>query len=498
MNNERLTHDESLDPQDWEEYRRLGHRIIDDLVDRISTLDDRPVWKHAPESIKQSLTYPVPDSGVEPERVYEEFQELVQPYLLGNNHPRFWGWVAGTGTLMGAFAELIAAADNSPSGAFSYMSANYVEKQVLGWFKQLFGYPTNSSGLLTSGCSASNLIALAVARNAMAEIDLRKSGLCSIPRRMVLYGSVEAHSSLQKAIEILGLGQESLRKVPVNGRFEIDLASLTSMIENDRKRDLLPFCVIGAAGTTNTGAVDDLEGLAYICRQENLWFHVDGAFGAWAAISPASKHLVAGMEKADSLAFDLHKWMYLPYDIGCVLVKDEAKHRQAFSLTPEYLAHGTGDRGLTGVDIPWLSDYGFQLSRSFPSLKAWMSIRASGIKKFGRMIQQNIDQAHYLEKLVLSEPELELALPVSLNVVCFRYFDQTLSLAELNELNKRIEIELQESGTAVLSTVVLKGRNYLHAAITNHRSKYRDFEILVDEVQSLGAALLGTGAANDG
>lgn len=238
---------------------------------------------------------------------------------------------------------------------------------------------------------------------------------------MVLYASNEIHSSVPKAVELLGLGSDSLRLVPVNDGFQIDLEALKAAIAQDRQEGHLPFCIVGAAGTTNTGAFDDLDALADICQHEGLWLHVDGAFGAWAALVPSSKHLVAGMERADSLALDMHKWMYMSYEIGVILVRRERDHRKAFSLTPAYLAHGEGGRGLTGGDLPWLSDYGFELSRGFRALKAWMSLKEHGARKYGRLIQQNINQARYLADLIDAAPELELAAPVTLNVVCFRY-----------------------------------------------------------------------------
>jgi glutamate/tyrosine decarboxylase-like PLP-dependent enzyme len=394
---------------------------------------------------------------------------------------------------MGAFADLLASATDSVSGAFAFMSPNYVEMQVLDWCKALLRYPASASGQLTGGCSASNLIGLAVARNSRAGYDLRREGLHAAPQEMTLYASAEAHSSIQKAVELLGLGGDSLRKVPVNERLEIDLQALKAAIKSDRENGCHPFCVIGAAGTTNTGAIDDLNALADICQEEDLWLHVDGAFGAWAAIAPRSKHLVSGMERADSLAFDLHKWMYLPYPIGCVLVRHEEDHRWTFSLTPTYLSHGEGDRGLTGVDVPWLVDYGFDLSRGFFALKAWMTIKEQGTLKYGRLIQQNIDQAHYLGHLVEAAPELELALPVSLNVACFRYIHPGLDGAALDTLNKRIEIELQEQGIAVPSIVVIHGSKYLHAAITNHRTRREDLDLLVREVIRIGSAFAQSG-----
>jgi glutamate/tyrosine decarboxylase-like PLP-dependent enzyme len=481
--------EENLDPADWVAMRALGHLMLDDMIDHLENLNDRSVWQHAPDAVKAHFESKPPLDPQTPEGVYQEYLQYVHPYLLGNSHPRFWGWVAGTGTVIGAYAELIAGATNSPSGAFSYMSANYVEEQVLDWFKDMLGIPSDASGLLTSGCSASNLIGLAVARNSRAGFDLRWEGLRAASKEMVVYASKEAHSSLQKAVELLGLGGRNLRRVPVDDALKIDLGELESAIQKDRDEGYLPFCVIGAAGTTNTGAIDELNALADICQEEHLWFHIDAAFGAWAAITPRSKHLVAGMERADSLAFDLHKWMYLPYDIGCILVQNEEEHRRTFSLTPSYLAHGEGERGLTGVDLPWVSDYTFQLSRGFPALKAWMTIKEHGVRKFGRLIQQNIDQAHYLAGLVEAEPELELALPVSLNVVNFRYTRPDWDDALLDVLNKQIEIELQEAGIAVPSISVINARRYLHVAITNHRSSRADFDLLVREVIRIGREL---------
>ena len=481
--------EETLDPGDWESMRALGHRMLDDALDYVEKLRDRPVWQHAPQHVKAHFEGPPPLDPESSDEVYQEYLQYILPYQHGNSHPRFWGWVAGTGTVMGMFAELLAAATDAVSGSFSYISNNYVEMQVLDWCKTLLGYPPAASGLLTSGCSASNLIGLAVARNARAGFDLRSKGMQGASQQMTIYCSEEAHSSIQKAVELLGFGSDSLQQVPVNDSMQIDLTALKTAIKNDRSNGLLPLCVVGVAGTTNTGAIDDLQSLAEICIEEGLWFHVDGAFGAWAAIAPNSKQLVTGLERADSLAFDLHKWMSLTYPIGCVLIRNSDDHRRAFSLTPTYLAHGEGERGLTGVDVPWLTDYGFELSRGFQALKAWMTIKEHGSVKYGRLIQQNINQAHYLARLVNAAPELELALPVSLNVVCFRYTRPDLDDTALDYLNKQIEVELQERGIAVPSIVSIKTRKYLHVAITNHRSRRDDFDVLVREVIRIGNEL---------
>jgi len=481
--------EETLDPADWSSARALGHRVLDDALDYLETLRDRPAWTHAPPHVKAHFRGLAPTHPQPPEEVYREYVRYVLPHQMGNAHPRFWGWVAGTGTVMGVFAEMLAAATDAVSGAFSYQSNNYVEMQVLDWCKELLGYPAAASGLLTSGCSASNLIGLAVARHAKTGIDVRRLGLRAAPRPLTIYGSEEAHSSIQKAVELLGFGSEALRLVPVNRLMQIELPALRSAIRRDREDGFEPICVLGVAGTTNTGSIDDLTALADLCAEEGLWFHVDGAFGAWAAIAPGHRHLVAGLERADSLAFDLHKWMYLSYPIGCVLVRDAELHRHAFSLTPAYLAHGDGDRGLTGVDVPWLADLGFELSRGFHALKAWMTIKEHGTAKLGRLILQNLEQARFLGRLVEAAPELELALPVSLNVVCFRYVAPRVDEASLDRLNKQIEIELQERGIAVPSVVTIQGRRYLHVAITNHRSRREDFEALVQGVIRLGREL---------
>lgn len=481
--------EENLDPEDWGAMRALGHKIVDDMLEYMQSIAERPVWQPAPDSVKKHFDQPLPDDPQPRGEIYQEFLDYVLPYPIGNTHPRFWGWVFGTGTPFGALAEFLTAAMNTNSGDMDHHSANHVEKQVLTWIKEMLGYPLSASGLFTSGCSAANLIGLTVARNSTAEFDLRHEGVHQGSRKMVLYASQEIHSSIQKAVEILGLGSSALRHIPVNAAYQIELGELRERIKIDRADGYFPFCVVGAAGTTNTGAIDDLEALAEICDSENLWLHVDGAFGAWAAIAPGVRNKVKGMERADSLAFDLHKWMYMPYELGCVLVRDPRQHRDAFFLRPDYLARVEKGRGITGGDLPWLSDYGFQLSREFRALKAWMSVKEHGALKYGRMIQQNIDQAHYVAGQIEAQPELELMAPVPLNVVCFRYYREGMEDEELDRLNQRILVELQEGGLAVVSGTRIRGRFVFHLANTNHRSRQEDFDLLLEEVIRLGAEI---------
>lgn len=480
--------EETLDPNDWESTRKLGHKMVDDIVNYLKTVRERPVWQKIPDEVKSQFTTPLPIDPEQPEEVYKEFVEKVLPYPMGNIHPRFWGWILGTGTITGAYAELLAAAMNTNNGGGNHI-ANYVEKQVIDWIKEMLQFTPSASGVLTSGCSASNLIGLTVARNSKAGFNIRQKGLQDSQKKMVLYASEEAHSSIQKAIELMGLGSESLRLLPVNDQFQIDISKLKESIANDQSNGFSPFCVVGAAGTTNTGSVDDLNALAIVCKKEKLWFHVDGAFGAWARLSQKAKTAVSGIGLADSLALDLHKWMYMPYEIGCILVRNENQHRNAFSLTPNYLSHGKGEHGVAGGDLPWFSDYSYELSRGFRALKAWMSIKENGSRKYARIIQQNIDQTLYLGELVKASTELSLSAPITLNIVCFRFVSPDLDEATLDKINKMIAIDLQERGVAVLTGTNIGGKYVLRVANTNHRSRRKDFEVLVKEVLIVGKRL---------
>ncbi len=483
--------EESLDPQDWEELSTLGHRMVDDMLAYLQNVRERPVWQAMPRNVRAAFEKPLPRTPQEPGEVYRDFQENVLPYPTGNIHPRFWGWVIGTGTPFGMLAELLAAGMNPNCSGFD-QSSTLVERQVIDWMKEMLGYPSDASGLLVNGGSMANLVGLTVARQAKAELDVREKGLQSVSRRMTLYSSEETHSSVVKAVEILGLGSESLRRVAVRDDYSVNVDALAAAIEADRNAGLHPFCVIGNAGTINTGACDDLDQLADLCQKENLWLHVDGAFGALAALSPRIKDQVKGMERADSVAFDLHKWMYMPYDVGCTLVRNETTHRETFSLVPAYLA--PTERGTSAGPTPF-NAYGVELSRNFKALKVWMSLKEHGVDRYTRLIEQNVDQARYLAKRVESSKDLELVAPVPLNVVCFRFFSPTLDEQALNRLNEELLIRLQESGKAVLNSTKLRGKYCLRAAITNHRSKREDFELLIHEVISLGRGLLEEGVA---
>ena len=477
--------EETLDPEDWESLRSLGHRMVDDMLSYLEDVRERPVWQPIPETVKTRLSLPLPRGPQGEQAAYEDFLEVVLPHPMGNIHPRFWGWVVGTGTPLSAMTEMLAATMNPNVGGGDH-AANYVEHQVIDWCKEMLGYPMDASGLLVSGGSMANLVGITVARNTTAGFDIRKEGLQMCKDRLVCYGSVETHSSVQKAVELLGLGEDFLRLIPVNADYQIDIPALEGAIAADRDAGYRPFVVVGNAGTVNTGAIDDLNWLADICQREKMWFHVDGAFGAVAALAPDLQHLVSGMERADSLAFDLHKWMYMPFEAGCVLVKHEEDHRRSFSLTPDYLEHTT--RGLA-AGTHWFSDYGVQLSRGFRALKIWLSMKAHGIEKFGRLIQQNVHQARYLAKLVDQTHQLENLAPVSLNIVCFRFNPGDLDEESLNALNKELLLQMHEGGVAVTSYTTLNGKYALRACFINHRTRREDIDLLVEEVLRLGDTL---------
>ncbi|HLN23421.1 MAG TPA: pyridoxal-dependent decarboxylase [Patescibacteria group bacterium] len=472
-----------LDPPDWDVFRRQAHDLLDHLIGKLEYVADGPVWRPVPDAVKQRLAVDSPSLPQGVEQVCAELRELVLPYGAGNTHPRFWGWVHGTGTPGGMLAEMAAAALNTNCGGRDH-GAIYVERAVIEWARQWFGFPTGGGGLLVGGTSMANLLGLTVARNHKAGRDIRAEGLGDL--RMVGYTSAEGHSCLTKAFEVLGLGRQALRRVGVDDHCRMDVAALCAAVAADRAAGLQPFCVIATAGSVNTGAIDDLAAIADFCRDEGLWLHIDGAFGAVTILSEALAPRLAGIERADSIAFDFHKWLHVPYDAGCILVRDQALQEATFGGRPHYLATAGG---LAGGD-PLPCDLGVELSRGFRALKVWFTLKEQGTQRLAEAMERNCAQARALADRIQTRPLLRLMAPLSLQIVCLRYQPPGFTEEAVDLLNARLVAELQERGIAAPSTCQLQGRLCIRICITNHRSGDEDFVLLVEAIEEIGAELV--------
>ncbi|MER8483067.1 aspartate aminotransferase family protein [Mesorhizobium sp. M1322] len=486
----RVVAEETLDPVDWAGVQALSHRIVDDAVDYLRDVRERPVWQDMPEEVKAFFAAPLPRSPRPLAQVYREVAENVMAYPMGNIHPRFWSWYMGSSNFTGALGDFLAAVQGSNLGGGNHAAA-LMDSQVVDWCKQMMGFSQSASGTLVSGGSMANIIGLTVARNARAGIHVRELGVAAIDKPLRFYGSDQLHSCHRKAMEALGLGNRALRRIPTDAGLRIDIEALRAAIAEDRKAGFRPACVIGTAGTVNTGAIDNLQALAKLAHEEDVWFHVDGCIGALIAIAPENAHRVAGIEWADSVALDPHKWLHAPFEVGCALVRDASAHRKTFAVTPEYLE--STPRGLASGQ--WLHDFGLQTSRGFRALKVWMALKEHGIEKFGRLIDQNIAQGHTLGTLIEAEPLLELVAPPSINIVCFRYRGDGLTGERQKALNTEIMLRLQEDGIAALSDTTVHGQHCLRVAINNHRTRRDDLDLLVRETVRLGQEISRPGVA---
>ena len=474
-----------FDPVDWQAFRDLAHRMLDDQLDFLIDLPAKSPWTAVPDAVRECFIGPVPHVGIGEEAAYEVFREAILPYTNGNRHPRFWGWVQGNGTPLAMMAEMLAAGMNPHCAGFDQAST-HVESQLLRWLLEIFGFPDGGSGALVTGATMANLVGLLAARDAAVGESIRAEGLQVRRPLLCVYASRQVHGWLPRVAGVLGLGIACIRTIGVDAAHRIDLDQLRRAIAEDRSRGQQPFCVIGSAGTVNTGATDDLEGLARIAREESLWLHIDGAFGAWARISTTHAQVVRGLEQADSLAFDLHKWGWLPFEIACVLFRDAEAHRQPFEIEAEYLAGM--ERGVFAEGIPFTAR-SVELTRDFKALKAWLSFTAYGVERFAACVDNNLRHAEYLVELVAADPHLECLAPVPLNVVCFRFVDERLDEAALDTLNRELLFRLQETGEAVPSSTTIDGRFGLRVAVTNHRTRRGDIERLASAVARIGGEL---------
>jgi aromatic-L-amino-acid decarboxylase len=462
---------------DLEGFRREAHRMLDDAIDYVATIRERAVWQPLDAEVRSRLRAAQPAAPTPLSAVYQDFLDTIRPYTVGNVHPAFMGWVHGGGTLEGMLAEMLAAALNANCGGRDHAPIE-VERQIVAWAREWFGWPATASGLFVTGTSMANLIAVLTARRWALGDAVRSHGLGTQGARLTAYASAAAHACIPRALDYAGLGHEALRRIAIDREHRIDLTRLRESIAADRAAGQHPFLLIGTAGSVDIGAFDDLRALAALAAEQHLWFHVDGAFGALGILCPDIAPLLAGLESADSLALDFHKWGQVPYDAGFVLVRDAALHRAAFAAPAQYLQRAS--HGLAAGEH-WPNDYGPDLSRGFRALKTWVTLRVHGTRRLGEMMGETCRIARHLAARVAAEAELELLAPVPLNIVCFRYRH-----GDADRVNARIVADLQVSGIAAPSSTRIDDKLAIRAAIFNHRTQEHDVDRLVDAVLRLG------------
>jgi len=466
-----------LDPDDWDQFRIDAHQALDDMLGNLEQVREGPVWQPAPPEARAAFARGLPRAPQDLADVLEIFDRAIVPYANGNRHPLFLGWVHGAGTPVGMVAEMLAAGLNSNCGGRNHIALD-VERQVVRWAAEMLGFPDSASGVFVTGTSMANFLAVLVARDAALGHAVRRQGLRGAPQ-LAAYTSAQAHGCIAQAIELAGIGSDHLRRIPAgaDGALRIDL--LRQAVAQDRAAGLLPFLVAGTAGTVNTGAIDDLAGLADCCRDEKLWFHVDGAFGALCALSDRLRPRIAGIERADSVAFDFHKWAHVPYDAGFLLVRDAAMHRGTFAAPAAYLTRAP--EGLAAGET-WPCDLGPDLSRGFRALKTWFTLRVFGADRIAACIEHTCDLAKYLESEIVRSPAFEMRAPVTLNIVCFG-----LKSAADGEADRRIVTDQHLRGVAAPSITVLDGRAAIRCAIVNHRTTAADIDRLIAELETSAA-----------
>jgi len=486
----------AIDPSS-DEVRQWGSAAIEVMARYLDSIRDRRVYPQTSASqIREKLDRTLPDEGVGFERLLDTFDEVIVPMSRHNGHPRMFGYVQAPGTAIAALADLLASTLNANLTAWrSAPAAVEIERLTIDWIKQILGVDPTAGGLFVSGGSMANLAALAAARRAKAPAELPSKGAQSFPQAMRLYASEETHHSVAKAATLLGIGSDNVRLIGVDGRFKIRLEDLETKITEDLEAGHLPFCVVANAGTVNTGAFDPLAEVREVARRFNLWMHVDASYGGFAVLAQSAKNLFAALHEADSVALDPHKWLYLPVDCGCVLYRDAEAARLTFAHEAEYTR--VLDQRPDEAFAFW--DYGPELSRRFRALKVWMMLKSTGVRALGEMIEKDLACARHLEKLVQTSQDFEMLAPVELSIFCFRYVPRPFKTAladadegerkrlneELDALNERLLVALQQDGSSYLSNTRLHGRFSLRGCVMNYRTTRRDMEILLDDLRRL-------------
>ncbi len=462
--------------------------LFSELIARLPGLPVARAWQR--EDVERGVARDVPDEPMDQADLLSYLRSMLLEYSVYAGHPRFMAYISGAGTVPGAVADMLASGVNMNVGGWRLSpAATEVELALLRWFAEQFGLPATAGGLMVSGGAMANFVALKVARDVKASWDVRDEGVSAGPP-LVLYASEEVHVVTDRAADMLGLGQQAVRKIPVDGEFRMRTDALREAIARDRGAGAVPFAVVATAGTVATGAVDPLPEIAEICAGEELWFHVDAAYGGPAVLADDLRPLFAGIERADSIAFDPHKWLYTPHSGGCVLIRDVAHQLASFEVAPSYI-HQDRERSVQGVDF---NSLGPQFSRGFQALKVWVSLLAHGRRAYADRISHDAALARYMGARVEEHPELELASPVGLSICCFRYVPPGLAGGPdrdpyVSELNERLMTEIHRDGRAFCSNALLDGKWALRACIVNYRTEADDVDATLDVAVELGRRL---------
>jgi aromatic-L-amino-acid decarboxylase len=459
------------------EFRALAGAAVDFLADYFATIEDRPVVvPTTSRAIREQIAEPLPRTGADFDALLDTVRDVICRYNRHSAHPRMFGYVASPGTAVTAVSHMLAAAMNINVTAWrSASSATEMERLTIDWLKEMLELPASAGGLFTSGGSMANFAGLAAARSAKAP-DVVREGVGG--RRMRVYVSEDAHYSVEKAAGMLGIGERNVRAVKIDERLRMDLADLARAVEEDRAAGHLPMCVVASAGTTTTGAVDRIDQIAEFAHRENLWLHVDAAYGGFAALAPSARHLFAGIELADSIALDPHKWLYLPMGSGCVLYRDPKTARAAFAHGADY----TRPIGLENDEAFAFWDYGPELSRPFRALDLWMLLKFAGAERLGRAVEENIACAKYFEALVKASDDFEMLAPVELSIFCFRYVPKGFS-GDLDAFNESLLVKVQRAGSTYLSNARVNGKFALRGCVLNYRTTKKDMEKVLEDVR---------------
>ncbi len=458
-----------LDPKDWDDFSHHLHKLMDQCIARMKSARDLP-WQPKPDGFAGRLSLTREAVGVGIKQTFAQLADDIMPYATGNTHPRFFGWVHGAGLPVSVGAELVAATMNSNCGGRDH-GAIEVERVTLDWLLGVSGLPESASAILTTGTSQATILALTAARNKQFGHDVRKTGIRALPS-VAVYVRRGTHSCIGKALESMGYGTDAIHVVDTDDDMRMDIASLKRAVAKDKSIDRVPLAVIGTAGSVDTGSFDSLNEIADFCVDQNIWLHVDAAFGFWTRLADHPwAQLVDGMERANSISCDFHKWMSVPYDCGACMIYDRSLHFDTFTSRPSYLEQQ--NEGLGGGDL-WFCDYGLELSRGFRALKVWAAIKSIGTQAFSASITNNCKQTALMAELVEASDVLDLSFPVTSNICCFY-----IAYGDVN----KIAAELQLSGDAVFSTTVIKGKACLRAALVNHRTTSEDIRQSIQAVE---------------